>query len=312
MHTLSIIIPVYNEAENIVKLLDEILISCQAFNPEIIIVDDGSTDGLQYATLIGKSPQVHVLELSRNYGQSAALAAGIEFATGEIIATMDGDLQNDPRDLVQMVNTLQSTQSDIVIGNRVNRQDSYFRIQISKVANAMIRSATKVRIQDYGCTMKVMRKEIANGLGLYGELHRFIPVLAYLQGARLEQVDVHHRPRISGKSKYGYSRTLRVASDLILVLFFQRFMKRPMHLFGTLGIIILLAGVCINIYMIYLKILGQDIWGKPLMLLGIFCVIAGIQLLTIGIFAELIMRTYYESQNKKTYRIRKIWEAPSP
>lgn len=306
MKTLSIVTTVFNEESNVAELLSEIASVMQGQSYEIIVVDDGSNDATLETILKIQNEHITVVELTTNYGQSAALAAGIEHATGKYIVTMDGDLQNDPADILPMLEILESKNCDIVVGRRRNRQDNFVRKIPSKIANFIIRSSTKVQINDIGCTLKVMKRNFAVDLGLYGELHRFIPVLAALQGARITQVDVNHRPRKYGKSKYGLTRTFRVLSDLLLILFFQKFMKRPMHLFGLWGIIILFVGVVINIYMIYLKMLGEDIWGKPLLLLGILCVIAGIQFITIGIFAEILIRTYYESQKKKTYYVRNI------
>jgi hypothetical protein len=194
-----------------------------------------------------------------------------------------------------------------VAGIRKNRQDGMFLRKVpSRLANYIIRSSTGVKIKDYGCTLKVFKSDIAKNLGLYGELHRFIPVLASLEGARITQVDVKHHARQHGKSKYGIGRTFRVVSDLLLMLFFKRYMQKPMHLFGNLGLLMLLAGVAISIYLLVVKILGQDIWGRPLLILGVLLLLAGIQLITVGIAAELQMRTYYESQKKKPYKIRKI------
>src|SRR4029078_5578428 len=198
---------------------------------------------------------------------------------------------------------------DVVAGNRKNRKDRMFLRKIpSGIANAMIRRMTGVYIKDYGCTLKVFKKEIAEDLGLYGELHRFIPVLAKLQGAKITQVDVKHHPRKFGKSKYGIGRTFRVVSDLILMVFFRKYLQKPMHLFGTIGFISFGLGVLINAYLLILKILGHDIWGKPLLILGLIFLLGGIQLVTIGILAEITIRTYFESQQKKTYNVRKVYQ----
>jgi hypothetical protein len=195
-----------------------------------------------------------------------------------------------------------------VAGNRKIRKDGMFLRKIpSKIANSLIRRMTGVYIKDYGCTLKVFRREIAEELNLYGELHRFIPVIAKMQGARITQVDVQHHPRKFGKSKYGIGRTFRVLSDLVLMLFFRRYIQKPMHLFGTIGFITLGIGIIINLYLLVLKIMGHDIWGKPLLILGLIFLLGGIQLITIGILAEISVRTYFESQNKKTYTVRKVY-----
>lgn len=304
---LSVVVCVYNEEENIRPLLQQIRDALGGFDYEIIYVDDGSADNTvaEVKNLLDKD--LTLIELQKNYGQSSALAAGIDAAQGEYIVTIDGDLQNDPSDIPMMLEMAEAGDWDLVAGIRKNRQDGMFLRKIpSRLANYIIRSSTGVKMKDYGCTLKVFKSDIAKNLGLYGELHRFIPVLAALDGARITQVDVKHHPRRHGKSKYGIGRTFRVISDLLLVLFFKKYMQKPMHLFGNLGLLMLLAGVVINIYLVVLKILGQDIWGRPLLILGVILLIAGIQLITVGIAAELQMRTYYESQQKKPYKIRKI------
>ena len=195
----------------------------------------------------------------------------------------------------------------MISGIRKNRKDGmFFRKIPSKIANYLIRSLTNVRLKDYGCTLKIFRSNLAKEMGLYGELHRFIPVLASIQGGKLGEIEVRHHPRKFGKSKYGIGRTTKVISDLLLMLFFQKYLRRPMHLFGGLGLLTLVGGMVINFYLLTLKILGQDIWGKPLLILGVLLVFTGIQLITIGIIVELLMRVYYESQQKRPYRIKRI------
>jgi glycosyltransferase involved in cell wall biosynthesis len=250
-----------------------------------------------------------VLALRRNYGQSLALSAGIDAAQGTYIVTMDGDLQNDPSDIPAMLHRSQEGDWDLVAGMRSNRKDNVLiRTIPSKIANFIIRRSSGVAIKDYGCTLKLFKKEIAKDMGLYGELHRFIPVLAHLEGATITQMEVKHHERTHGTSKYGMGRTIKVVSDLVLMLFFKRYLQKPMHLFGNWGVVIFMIGALINFYMLWLKIQGQDIWGKPLMLVGILFVLTGIQLITFGIMVELQMRTYYESQNKKPYHIRKVYQ----
>jgi hypothetical protein len=223
---------------------------------------------------------------------------------------IDGDLQNDPTDIPAMLNLLKEGDWDVVAGNRKNRQDgALLRKFPSRMANALIRRWTGVYIRDYGCTLKVFRREIAEDLGLYGELHRFIPVLAAQQGARITQVDVKHHARKFGKSKYGINRTFKVLSDLVLMVFFRRYIQKPMHLFGTMGFISFGIGVLINLYLLVLKIMGHDIWGKPILILGLIFLLGGIQLITIGILAEIAVRTYFESQHKKRYQVRKVYQA---
>ncbi|MGY8916383.1 MAG: glycosyltransferase, partial [Flavobacteriales bacterium] len=246
---------------------------------------------------------------NRNFGQTTALAAGIDMATGEYIATMDGDLQNDPTDIPVMLQKAIDEEWDVVAGRRANRKDGFVLRKIpSKIANWVIRNTTKVYLKDYGCTLRVYKAEIAQGMGLYGELHRFIPVLAKQQGAKMTEMDVKHHPRIHGESKYGLSRTFKVMSDLILMLFFQKYFQRPIHLFGGIGIISFLIGLLINFYLLILKIMGEDIWGRPIMILGFILVLGGVQFITTGIIAEIIVRTYFESQGKTTYSIKSVYQ----
>lgn len=297
-----------NEEENIKPLLESIRGTLTGIDYEVILVDDGSTDKTKQQVLNNADERVMLVELRKNYGQSTAMTAGIDYSSGKYIALLDGDLQNDPSDIPGMLDLLKREDWDVVAGNRKNRKDGFILRKIpSKIANALIRRMTGVYIKDYGCTLKVFRREIAEELNLYGELHRFIPVIAKMQGARITQVDVKHHPRKFGKSKYGIGRTFRVLSDLILMVFFRRYIQKPMHLFGTIGFISLGIGIVINLYLLVLKIMGHDIWGKPLLILGLIFLLGGIQLITIGILAEINVRTYFESQNKKTYTVRKVY-----
>jgi len=308
MKELSIVITVKDEEENIKPLLESIRLALTGIDYEVILVDDGSTDKTKQQVLNSADERTVLVELRKNYGQSTAMTAGIDYSTGRYIALLDGDLQNDPNDIPGMLDLLKREDWDVVAGNRKNRKDGMFLRKIpSKIANALIRRMTGVYIKDYGCTLKVFRREIAEELNLYGELHRFIPVIAKMQGARITQVDVKHHPRKFGKSKYGIGRTFRVLSDLVLMLFFRRYIQKPMHLFGTIGFISLGIGIIINLYLLVLKIMGHDIWGKPLLILGLIFLLGGIQLITIGILAEISVRTYFESQNKKTYTVRKVY-----
>jgi glycosyltransferase involved in cell wall biosynthesis len=291
-------------------LLEAVHNALAHFDYEIILVDDGSTDGTRKKILEHADERTVLVELRKNYGQSTAMTAGIDYARGKFIAMLDGDLQNDPTDIPFMLELMKKEDWDVVAGNRKNRKDGMFLRKIpSSIANALIRRWTGVYIKDYGCTLKIFRKEIAEDLGMYGELHRFIPVLAKLQGARITQVDVKHHPRKFGKSKYGINRTFKVLSDLVLMVFFRKYIQKPMHLFGTLGFISLGIGLLINLYLLVLKIMGHDIWGKPILILGLIFLLGGIQLITIGILAEISVRTYFESQDKKTYKVRKIYQA---
>lgn len=305
---ISVVVCVYNEEDNIMPLVKAIKAALSEFEYELIYVDDGSTDQTLNKLKLALDEKLRIVQLRRNYGQSLALMAGINAARGTYIVTMDGDLQNDPSDIPAMLTLSKEEDWDLVAGIRKNRKDNLIRTIPSKIANYIIRRSSGVSIKDYGCTLKLFRREIAQDLGLYGELHRFIPVLANLEGATITQMEVKHHERTHGTSKYGMGRTVKVISDLMLMLFFKRYLKNPMHLFGNWGLIIFFVGALINLYMLWLKIEGQDIWGKPLMLVGILFVLTGIQLITFGIIVELQMRTYYESQEKKPYQIRKIFE----
>lgn len=308
MKKISVVICVYNEEPNIGPLSRQIMDALGDLPYEAIFVDDGSTDRTREEILKIKDERFILAALKRNYGQSSALQAGIDIAEGEYIVLIDGDLQNDPADIPGMLELAEKEDWDMVAGVRANRKDGMFLRKVpSKIANYMIRQSTGIKMKDLGCTLKIFKKEVLKDIHIYGELHRFIPVLITLEGAtRITQVDVNHRPRQFGKSKYNLGRTTRVMSDLMLMLFFKKYLQRPMHFFGMLGIVTLLAGVLIDLYLLVLKLMGHDIWGKPLLFLGILLVVAGIQFFTTGIIAELLMRTYYETQQKKPYRVRQV------
>ena len=305
---LSVVITVYNEEDNIQPLLKATYAALSGMDYEVILVEDGSTDRTVAEVKKYANTRTKLVIFNRNYGQTTALAAGIDQAKGEYIATMDGDLQNDPTDLPGMLQKAIDEEWDVVAGRRANRKDGFvFRKIPSKIANWIIRNSTNVHLKDYGCTLRVYKAEIAQNMGLYGELHRFIPVLAKQEGAKMTEVDVKHHPRIHGTSKYGLSRTFKVMADLILMLFFQKYFQRPIHLFGGLGLLAFLLGGIINVYLLVLKILGEDIWGRPILILGFMLILGGIQLITTGIIAEIIVRTYFESQDKKTYRVKALY-----
>ncbi|WP_076790937.1 glycosyltransferase family 2 protein [Chlorobium sp. KB01] len=304
---LSVVIPVMNEVENIKPLFAALASSLAGIDHEIVLVDDGSTDGTVAEIQANAPSNLQLVVLNKNYGQTTAMAAGIDHAKGDLIATLDGDLQNDPSDIPMMMRYLFDNDLDVVAGRRAGRQDGMILRKIpSKIANALIRTLTDVHIRDYGCTLKVFKKDVAKNLGLYGELHRFIPVLVQLYGAKMAEVDVRHHARQFGKSKYGIGRTFKVMSDLLFMVFFQKYSQKPMHLFGTLGFSSLFIGLALNLYLLFVKIMGEKIGGRPLLSLGIIMTFIGIQLITTGFIAEFIMRTYYESQNKKPYIIKKI------
>jgi glycosyltransferase involved in cell wall biosynthesis len=308
MKKLSLVIAVFNEESNIKPLSEQIKNALEGIDFEVILVDDGSTDRTRDEIMKIGDERFSLIELKRNYGQSSALQAGIDYAGGEYVAMMDGDLQNDPADIPRMLNMMDKDGWDMVAGIRKNRKDNMLMRKIpSRIANYMIRRSTGTEMKDLGCMLKIFTSETIKSIRIYGELHRFIPVLVTQEGAtRITQTEVNHRPREHGASKYNLSRTSKVISDLILILFFKKYLQRPMHIFGGLGIFILGIGVIINLYLLILKIMGQDIWGKPILLLGILLVMGGIQFITIGIIAELQMRTYFESQQKKPYQIKRI------
>ena len=302
---ISVVITVLNEEQNIGPLLQALYNAIGRFEYEIIIVDDGSTDHTIEEVKKHANHRVKLLVFCKNFGQTSALSAGMKEARGRYIVTMDGDLQTDPADIPGMLSKTKEQKCDMVTGIREKRKDSLLiRKFPSQIANYMIRTLTGVKVNDYGCSIRVFRAEIAKNLGLYGELHRFIPVLARLQGARIEEMPVNHKPRIYGRSKYGLGRTSKVLCDLLLMIFFQKFFQKPIHLFGSIGLLTFLLGMVINIYFFVTKLLGQDIWGRPLLLLGIILTLGGIQLITAGFMAEMLTRTYFESQNKTTYRIK--------
>lgn len=307
---LSVVIPVLNEAENIRELSGRLRSALQPFDYEVIWVDDGSTDAT--AAEIRKHSDSHtkLICLARNFGQTAAMAAGIDASEGDYIVTLDGDQQNNPEDISKLLQKLKEGDWDVVAGFRKDRKDNWLRTFPSRLANRLIRNISGVIVRDYGCSLKVFRKDYAKNLELHGELHRFIPILAALRGARITDMEVSHSPRRFGQSKYGLGRTFNVLSDLLLLYFFQKYFRKPIHLFGPLGMISLLAGSTISIYLLAVKISGEEIGGRPLLILGVSLVLAGIQFLTFGVLAELLMRLYYSS-GRKTYTVKHVFVGPA-
>lgn len=305
-HLLSLVIPLYNEAENVLPLTQQIDAALKEFEYQIIYIDDCSTDATRQEILGMNHPKVSLIELKKNYGQSLALAAGIQHATGKYIVTLDGDMQNDPADIPAMVKKLEAEDQDVVIGFRKNRKDSFLKKIPSKIANFIIRKATKFNIKDQGCALKVFTSETAKELNMYGEMHRFISLLAFLNGARITQVPVMHHPRKFGKSKYGLGRTIKVVNDILLILFQRNYLQKPMYLFGNMGLFFFALGILINGYLLYEKIIGNEIGHRPLVFLGVLFIVVGIQLFTSGLIIDLQMRTYFESQQQKPFKIRKI------
>jgi len=305
---LSVVVPVYNEEENVGLLVDRIEGALQDKNYEIILVDDGSTDQTRQEIKKLNHPRVVLIELKKNYGQSLALAAGIDYATGDYIITMDGDLQNDPDDILMMYNKAKTEDWDVVTGIRQKRKDNLLRTFPSKIANWIIRKTTKLDIKDHGCALKVFSRETAKGLNLYGEMHRYITLLAFLNGARITEVNIKHHQRQFGKSKYGLGRTTKVVNDLILLLFQRKYLQKPIHLFGNIGMLSFTVGGLILLYLMIVKFgFGEDIGNRPLLILGIMLLFVGVQFFTTGIIIDLQMRTYFESQQKRPYNIRKIF-----
>ena len=306
---LSLVIPIFNEEDSIIILNEKILKALKGYNFEIIYVDDSSSDSSREVIKSIIRKKVILVELSKNYGQSLALAAGFDIAKGDYIITLDGDLQNDPNDILPMLNKAVEGDWDIVTGIRVKRKDSIIKTIPSRIANFIIRTLTRLNISDQGCALKVFKKETAKSLNLYGEMHRFINLAAYLDGARITEVPVRHNPRKFGYSKYGLGRIFKVINDLLLILFQKKFLQKPIYFFGSIGVIIFSTGSILSLYFFVIRIMGQDIWGRPLLILSIMLVIIGIQIFSIGITYDLMMKTYYESQNKKPYKIRKIHQS---
>ncbi len=310
---LSVVIPVHNEEENLPPLLEGLSKTLNALGKpfEVIIVDDGSTDGTlaRLKELKPTYPWLKIVVLRRNFGQSAAFTAGIDHASGEIIVTMDGDLQNDPADIPLLLEKIEEG-FDVVSGWRKDRKDPFWSRRLpSLLANALISRITKVKLHDYGCSLKAYRAEVIKGLIIYGELHRFIPALVNLSGARVTEVEVRHHPRRFGRSKYGLSRTYRVLLDLLLMFFFRKFATKPLHIFGLTGGVLFFLGFLIEGYLTYLKLfLHQKIGHRPLLILGVLLILAGINLLGTGLLAELLIRIYYESSGKRIYAVREVIE----
>lgn len=315
MFELSVIIPIKNESPNLEALHLEVTAALDPWGRpyEVIVVDDGSTDDsfTVLSRIQAADPRWRVIRFRRNFGQTAAFSAGFAHARGRFIATSDGDLQNDPKDIPAMVARLEKDDLDIVCGWRKDRKDAFLsRLLPSMLANRLISWATGVRLHDYGCSLKIFRAEVVKPLKLYGEMHRFIPAIASEQGVQIAEVVVNHRARLHGTSKYGISRTIRVVLDLLTVKFLLSYSTRPVQIFGLIGLSMLAPGGLILTYLAMVKVFdGQSIGNRPLLMLGILLVFTGVQLVTLGLLAELQARTYHESQNKPTYVIREIREA---
>ena len=316
MPDLSVVIPLFDEAPNLPQLYRELTDTLRAWGRpyEILFIDDGSGDETfeVAARLQAGDPHVRVIRFRRNFGQTAAFAAGFAHARGQIIVTSDGDLQNDPHDIPALVARLERG-CDIVSGWRKDRKDPFVSRRLpSIIANRIISMATGIRLNDYGCSLKAYRAEVVKPLRLYGEMHRFLPAIASEMGVRIDEIVVTHRARQHGRSKYGIGRTVRVMLDLITVKFLLHYSTRPLQMFGLVGLLMGGLGVVITAYLSYLRLFAyQSIANRPLLLFGILLIFTGMQLITLGLLAEMQARTYHESQNKPIYVIREIREASS-
>ena len=308
---LSIVIPVYNEEENVEPLIQEINAAVRPLGKpyEIVVVDDGSHDATfsVLARLHLRDSCLRVVRLKRNFGQTAAIAAGLAYADGDVVVLMDGDAQNDPQDIPALLAELKRG-NDLVCGWRSNRRDAFLNRRLpSMIANHLVSWATQVKLHDYGCTLKAMRRDVAKNLKLYGEMHRFIPAIAYERGARVAEIKVNHRPRMRGDSKYGIARTLRVILDLLTVKFLISYSTRPLHVFGVLGLSSGGLGFLIAVYLTMQKLIYHvSIGGRPLLLLAILLIFIGFQFLTMGLLAEMLSRTYHESQDKAVFVVGEL------
>lgn len=308
---LSIVIPVYNEQENVRLLIDEVHSGVRplGLSYEIVLVDDGSRDNsftlLKEAAATDEA--LTLIRFRRNFGQTPAMQAGLDAARGKVVVTMDADLQNDPADIGRMLEKLNEGY-DLVAGWRKDRKDAFINRKLpSMIANWLISATTQVRLHDYGCTLKAMRGDLAKQLRLYGEMHRFIPAVAAFIGAAIVEMPVNHRPRRFGQSKYGIGRTLRVVLDLITVRFLQQYLTRPMQVFGLLGLLLFMSGVGINGWLALEKLaFGHTLADRPLLLLGVLLIVIGVQLLSLGLLADVVSRTYHEAQNRRPYFVREV------
>ena len=305
---LSIVVPLFNEEESLPPLVEKLLLALRPLGRsfELVLVDDGSSD--RTADVLRQqaagAPELVAVLLRRNYGQTAAMAAGFDASRGRLIVTLDGDLQNDPADIPMLLERLEEGY-DLVSGWRHQRQDhAVSRLLPSKIANALIARVTGVRLHDYGCSLKAYRRELVEDMNLYGELHRFLPALAFIEGARIAEVKVNHNARQFGQSKYGIDRTFRVLMDLFTVWFMKRFLTRPMYVFGFGGLSAMGIGALLSAYLLAVKLGGAEIGNRPLLLVAVLALITGVQLFCFGLLSEVQMRTYHESQGRPIYRIR--------
>lgn len=310
---ISIVVPIFNEIENVPLLAGSILEVMENYDStyEAIFIDDGSTDGTHeiLKQLCEEHKNLKTIRFRKNFGQTAAMAAGFDKAEGDIIIAMDGDLQNDPKDIPKLIDKLNEGY-DVVNGWRKDRQDAFINRRLpSMIANWLIGRVTGVKLHDYGCSLKAYKADTIKMVSLYGEMHRFIPALASIEGADITEMEVTHHARQFGQSKYNIMRTFKVILDLMTVAFLKKFSTRPLHMFGRAGMIAFFLGFCCCAYLTIDKlILGATIGDRPLLLLGILLIMTGIQLISTGIIAELQIRTYFESQHKPIYRVKELYE----
>jgi glycosyltransferase involved in cell wall biosynthesis len=303
-----VVVPLYNEEESLPHLVEQLLAALRPSGErfELVLVNDGSSDRTAevLARLSKDIPELVGVLLRKNYGQTAAMAAGFDVSRGEVSVSLDGDLQNDPADIPMLLSKLREGY-DLVSGWRHQRQDAALQRKLpSKLANRLIGRVTGVRLHDYGCSLKAYSRDVLSDMRLYGELHRFLPALAFIEGARITEVKVNHRARQFGSSKYGIDRTFRVLMDLLTVWFMKRFLTRPMYVFGFGGLIAILLSLVASSYLLAVKLMGGDIANRPLLTLAVVLGLAGIQLFCFGLLGELQIRTYHESQDRPIYRIR--------
>lgn len=310
---ISVVIPCYNEEENITPLFDKLtvvmndLMQHQISEYEIILVNDGSKDGTleKLIDCTRNNPKFKVIDFRRNFGQTASMAAGFEHATGDIIIPMDADLQNDPADITHLLTKI-GEGYDVVSGWRKNRKDKAISRKLpSKIANKLISIISRVPLNDYGCTLKAYRREVLQNVKLYGEMHRFIPIYASWQGARITEIPVTHHPRMHGTSKYGILRTFKVLLDLITIKFLGDYATKPIYLFGGIGFLLWFLGILCETEVAYVKLQGGKAYDNPMLIIGIFFMVVGFQSILIGLLAEINIRTYHESQNRPIYWIKK-------
>lgn len=310
MLDVSIVVPLYNEEESVPLLVERVaqVMRASKLTWEMVCVNDGSRDGtVEILTKLAKTTrELVVVDLMRNYGQSAAMQAGFDHAKGQLVVTMDGDLQNDPEDIPALIAKIEESGADVVSGWRKHRKDHAITSNLpSRIANRLIARITGLKLHDLGCSLKVYRAELLDDLRIYGELHRFIPAVATQFGAKVVEMEVRHHARQFGVSKYGLDKSIRVALDIIQLYFFQKFIHRPLHFFGYGGLLMLVPGGVMLAYLLGLKLLGFDIGGRPMLLAAIMLILLGVQLLGMGVLGEMLTRIYHEPQGRKQYVVRR-------